>query len=214
MYNSHINRYARPESVNNYIMLSKQIFLLHRHIFWNKDFGDGKNFRYWHTLRVWKTVADRLKRKRVNDAELEIAALFHDIGNTLERKKRSQYIIGARLFNQRIAPFISGNLNKSRIAHIIRHHYWQEQDEEARPVYEADILDKLNFSSLIKLFIEGEKKGLSSEKITDSLLSNKVTRLRQAIASVRDSALRKKIKTQLKRFIAVLHEIKKESSIN
>lgn len=162
-------------------MDKKNIFLFFEKINYNcEDENDGKNYRYFHALRVL-TLAQKIAQEEnlsdeVNSDLLWVLALFHDIGRNKKLLEEEQIhsddktndIYNSQLFEKYIYPLID-NKNLVQQLSILVDDFSQKKYEnfESRIVKDADDLDEIGILNFWRMGVFAGKHNQDPQEVVN-----------------------------------------------
>lgn len=177
-------------------MINKQkLFSFFEKINYNfEDKVDGKNYRYFHAMRVL-TLAQKIAKEEQLSAKIDVdllwvLALFHDIGHNVKLMSQEQSdsndktsdVHNADLFEKYIYPLINNDDLKTQLTKVIADFSQKEYKYlESRIVKDADDLDEIGILNVWRLGVYAGKHHLDPQESIDYFyqhdLANKQTKV-------------------------------------
>jgi|GEM_PF-4212948 len=173
----------------------KNIFLFFKKINYNcEDENDGKNYRYFHALRVL-TLAQKIMQEkkimpRVNPDLLWVLALFHDIGHNTKLLNEEQTnsndktkdIHNSQLFEKYIYPLIDNKDLVRQLIVAVRDFSEKEyKNIESRIVKDADDLDEIGILNFWRMGVFAGKHNQDPQEVIDFFYQHDLLNKQQKI---------------------------------
>lgn len=173
----------------------KNLFLFFQKINYNcEDENDGKNYRYFHALRVL-TLAQKVMQEEnlsseVNSDSLWVLALFHDIGHNTKLLNEEQVnsndktkdIHNSQLFEKYIYPLIDNKKLVQQLSTVIDDFSRKEyKNIESRIVKDADDLDEIGILNFWRMGIFAGKHNQDPQEVINFFYQHDLFDKRQKV---------------------------------
>ena len=159
----------------------KELFLLFKKLNYDyEDKNDGKNYRYFHAIRVLNLSNELAKKgdllNKINPEALWVLALFHDLGRN-EKLFSNGQIVGndatkdmhnVQLFIKYVFPLIDDEKLKQELNIIIEDFSSKKFEKtESRLVKDADDLDELGILNFWRMAVFSGKHNQDLQETID-----------------------------------------------
>ncbi|MDD5289965.1 MAG: HD domain-containing protein [Patescibacteria group bacterium] len=145
-----------------------------------EDDKDGKNYRYFHPLRVWETVKLIIKKEKIAyKIDLDVVfvlSLFHDLGRN-EKLIKENKLINSKddfdknnlaLFKKYILPLIDGQNKKELLKKVVSDFSAKTYELlESKIVRDADNLDEVGILNFWRMAVYAGKHRQDVKEIAD-----------------------------------------------
>lgn len=159
----------------------KELFLLFKKLNYGyEDKNDGKNYRYFHALRVVKLSNELSEREnlldKINLEALWVLALFHDLGRNAKLISNDQVagnditkdVYNGQLFVKYVFPLIDDEKLKQELNMIIDDFSSKKfKNVESRLVKDADDLDELGILDFWRMAVFSGKHSQDLQEAID-----------------------------------------------
>ncbi|MDP3093308.1 MAG: HD domain-containing protein [bacterium] len=148
----------------------------------SEDEKDGKNYRYYHPLRVLK-LSERIIKSEVLQEKVSIGctiilSLFHDIGKNKKLALEKRLFLDEHdknnivLFEEFIVPFIKNENDKDYVIKLIVDFSNKKFDlTESKIVHDADNLDEIGMLNFWRLAVYAGKHNQDIKEAIDYYFS-------------------------------------------
>ncbi|MFA5297329.1 MAG: HD domain-containing protein [Lutibacter sp.] len=162
-------------------MNNQKILSLFKKLNYNtEDDKDGKNYRYFHPLRVLETTKSIIKKEKisrnVNMDIIFVLSLFHDLGRN-EKLVKENKLINSKddfdknnlaLFKKYIVPLINLDEKKEFLEKVVSDFSSKKYELlESKIVRDADNLDEIGILNFWRMAVYAGKHGQDVKEISD-----------------------------------------------